>query len=194
MTMIPCPKCGQRLMQDNKTMCSDCAAAVEAELQARRSAGGRKTRAVVQLVVDMLAAFAPAFKPIWERTLAKPLTTLFVILVGWSILSGPSQDTSSSKPHSSSVSNAPSAPREIVFNSAWDGSVRQVENYLDRNLKDPDSFEAIEWSKVIDNGNGFVVRCKYRAKNSFGGYVIEEQVFVMNKRGDVISVADWGGP
>ena len=79
----------------------------------------------------------------------------------------------------------------VVKNSSWDGSVWQVEHHLKRNLNDPDSFEAIEWSEVIDNGDGFTVRCKYRAKNSFGGYVVEEQIFVMNRRGDVVSVSDW---
>ena len=79
------------------------------------------------------------------------------------------------------------AQRHVVTNSGWDGSVHQVESYLKRNLKDPASFEAIEWSQVArDTDNNFVVRVKYRAKNSFGGYVIEQQMFRLDLRGEVI--------
>lgn len=194
MTMIPCPKCGQHLVRDDDAVCPDCKAIADAVSQAKRSAIDRKVKAVAMLVVDMSKALTPIFKPVVERMLAKPITSIVFLLVGWGILYGPSKDTTPARSQSSSVSSSSSAPKEVVYNSAWDGSVRQVEQYLDRNLKDPDSFEAIEWSKVIGNGDGFAVRCKYRAKNSLGGYVIEEQIFVMNKRGDVISVSDWGRP
>ena len=81
---------------------------------------------------------------------------------------------------------------EKVANSAWDGSFYQVKNYLKRNLKDPSSFDAIEWSPVAKRSDGgYQVRCKYRAKNSFGGYVISNQVFVMDSNGNVISVSDY---
>lgn len=33
-----------------------------------------------------------------------------------------------------------------------------------------------------------MVRHKYRAKNSFGGYVIENKVFYLNKKGHVYRV------
>ena len=76
---------------------------------------------------------------------------------------------------------------EIVMNSPWDSSVSQVEDYLKGNLKDPDSYQAIEWSSVNkkDNGN-FIVRHKYRAKNSFGGMVISNAIFTLDSRGNVI--------
>lgn len=74
-----------------------------------------------------------------------------------------------------------------IENSEWDGSVAQVKQYLKRNLKDPDSYEGIEWSKVTKVGNQYKVRHKYRAKNSFGGYVIEEFIFTLNEDGNVIS-------
>lgn len=75
-----------------------------------------------------------------------------------------------------------------IENSAWDGSVYQVKNYLKKNLKDPDSYEGIEWSKVQENSNGtYTVRHKYRARNSFGGMVIENWVFELDENGNVIS-------
>lgn len=85
---------------------------------------------------------------------------------------------------------------EIVSNSAYDASVYQVEQYLKREyLKDPDSYEGIEWSKVQkDNTNSlykYYVRHKYRAKNGFGGYVVEEKIFYLDQSGNVVSVTDF---
>ena len=82
------------------------------------------------------------------------------------------------------------ADRPVVSNSGWDGSVHQVERYLKRNLKDPSSLNVIEWGNVVPGADGgFVVRVKYRAKNSFGGYVIEHQVFSLDAQGNVTGVA-----
>jgi len=75
-----------------------------------------------------------------------------------------------------------------VENSEWDNSVRQVKDYLKKNLKDPKSYESIEWSEVRKEKDYFIVRHKYRAKNSFGGYVIENQIFYINKYGNVFNV------
>ena len=80
-------------------------------------------------------------------------------------------------------------PKAVVYNSAWDGSVQQVEDYLKLHLKDPDSLDPIEWSPVIETEDGFVVRVKYRANNSFGGKVIEHQLFKLSPGGTVLSVA-----
>lgn len=82
------------------------------------------------------------------------------------------------------------ANRPKIQNSAWDGSVYQVKNYLKKNLKDPDSYEGIEWSNVVDNGNGtYTVRHKYRARNSFGGMVIENWIFELDENGNVTSAS-----
>lgn len=58
--------------------------------------------------------------------------------------------------------------------SNWDGSHRGITRYLERNLKDPDSYEHIETRvmPVNDNGLHFLIT-QYRAKNSFGGYVVD---------------------
>jgi hypothetical protein len=103
-----------------------------------------------------------------------------------------------SKPSKYEASTTPksTAPAKVVFNSSWDGSVHQVERWLKKNLKDPDSFEAIEWSDVVElkgesNGAKYVVRCKYRAKNSFGGFIIDEQLFYMDAEGNVLAVNDY---
>jgi hypothetical protein len=82
-------------------MCPDCHAEAEAARQKSRAATGRKAKAFGTLVADMAAAIAPIFKPIWEMTLAKPITALFVILIGWSMLSGPSEDPTPTRSASS---------------------------------------------------------------------------------------------
>jgi hypothetical protein len=65
-------------------------------------------------------------------------------------------------------------------NSSWDGSVRCVETYMKEAAKDPDSLEFEKWGRVAYNStDGWIVWCKYRAKNSFGGYVRERKWFVI---------------
>lgn len=76
----------------------------------------------------------------------------------------------------------------VVENSPWDGSVYQVKKYLNKTLKDPRSYESIEWGKVIMENGHYYVAHKYRAKNSFGGYVIETCLFELDKKGNVIGV------
>ena len=78
-----------------------------------------------------------------------------------------------------------------VKNSSWDGSVSQVVKYLKDNLKDPNSYESIEWGNVTETDNGYIVRHKYRAKNSFGGYVIEHQIFHIDWQGNITGVSSY---
>jgi len=82
----------------------------------------------------------------------------------------------------------------IPSNSEWDGSVRQVKTWLKDNLKDPKSIEYIDWSPVSKWAQGYKVRCKYRSKNSFGGYVINNHLFYIqyNENGwwEVCTVRD----
>jgi uncharacterized membrane protein YkgB len=108
---------------------------------------------------------------------------IIAVIIGICAMSGDSKEAGSDK-------------TEIVSNSAFDASVYQVECYLKREyLKDPDSYEGIEWSKVQkDNSNSlykYYVRHKYRAKNSFGGYVVEEKIFYLDQSGNVVRVIDF---
>ncbi len=57
-----------------------------------------------------------------------------------------------------------------------------VRTYLKTTLKDPKSYEEIDWSPSGINNEGlYYIRHKYRAKNSFGGYVVEQYVFFVDK-------------
>lgn len=60
-----------------------------------------------------------------------------------------------------------------------------IRYYLKREyLKDPDSYKPIDW-EFTQSGDKYYVRHKYRAKNSFGGYVVEEKTFVFDTDGNM---------
>lgn len=88
-----------------------------------------------------------------------------------------------------SITSPPSYDR--VASSPYDGSVRQVKSWIKTNAKDPDSIEFIEWSPVTSSGSGYSVHVKYRGKNSFGGYTIENQVFTLDSSGTILGVSDY---
>lgn len=72
--------------------------------------------------------------------------------------------------------------------SWWDGITPEANEYLRATLKDYDSLKLVECSQVAPWGaDAWCQRVKYRAKNSFGAYVLEENVFVI-KNGAVTNV------
>lgn len=82
--------------------------------------------------------------------------------------------------------------KEPVLNSSHDGSVSQVEDWLEANFNDPKSIERIEWSKVVKTENGnYVVRYKFRAKNEQGGMQIYNKAFILGSTGNVITMTDF---
>ncbi len=91
---------------------------------------------------------------------------------------------------SSSYSTPISSPSVVIKNNKWNGGVKQVEDYLEQTLRDPDSYESIEWSEVKQKDDGYYVRHKYRAKNGFGGYVVTNQLFHLDFSGNVVDVKD----
>lgn len=98
------------------------------------------------------------------------------------------QETYRSKQSESSTPTTVSSVE--VKNNNWNGGVKQVEDYLERTLRDPDSYESIEWSEVKEKSDGYYVRHKYRAKNGFGGYVVANQLFHLDFSGNVVGVKD----
>ncbi len=76
--------------------------------------------------------------------------------------------------------------------SGHDGSVYQVVNYLKNEyLRDPDSYQSIEWSELTKGSQKYMVRHKFRAKNGFGGYDVENKIFYLDLEGNVIYVMDY---
>jgi hypothetical protein len=71
--------------------------------------------------------------------------------------------------------------------SSWDGSHIKLERLVKSNLKDPGSYEHIE-TKYADKETHLIVIMKYRAKNSFGGYVVNTVTAKCAINGKVIEV------
>ena len=80
-------------------------------------------------------------------------------------------------------------PVQVIYNNSWDGSVQQVEHWIKKNINDADSFKADEWSPVIKVDDGFIVRCRFRAKNAYGAYMLSNAVFKLDLQGNVVNVS-----
>lgn len=81
----------------------------------------------------------------------------------------------------------------IVENSPWDSSVKQVEDYLEMNLNDPDSYKSVQWGEVLKNpaNNGYIVRHAYRARNLMGGIMLYKHIFYLDSLGVVYDVCEY---
>lgn len=62
----------------------------------------------------------------------------------------------------------------------WGNVVYQVEDYLERITKDPDSLEISGCSEILYSERGWVTSCDWRARNSFGGFVREINKFYIS--------------
>ena len=91
-----------------------------------------------------------------------------------------------------SDSPEPQEKKEPVAIDVLDASVRQVKQFLKKNLNDPESYDGVEWSPVSQNPHTkwFIVRHKYRAKNQYGATQIYNQIFTLDSLGTVISISD----
>lgn len=165
MALINCKECGQQV-SSKADVCPNCGTPLK-----RKPLGcgaGCGLLILVLIVFGVIGSLIPDYKD---------------------------KKSSIESPRSKAKTQTPKKPVEVVANSDWDASVYQVERFLKKNLKDPKSFEAIEWSRVtkVDlPSHKYVVRCKYRAKNSFGGYVIHNQLFYLDVSGKVVKYMDYG--
>lgn len=64
-----------------------------------------------------------------------------------------------------------------------------VQVYLDHTLNDPKSYQSVKWSEVVKFKELYVIQHSYRAKNSFGAYVIETRFFTLDSNAHVVSVS-----
>lgn len=69
-----------------------------------------------------------------------------------------------------------------------DGSVQVVKDYIEENAKYPRSIRYKEWSKVTDYGDMWVVRCKFKGKNSFGEIADNDMWFYI-QNGKVVKMS-----
>jgi len=79
---------------------------------------------------------------------------------------------------------------EKPVQSAWDGSYSVVEKYLRQVMNDPSSLKIDSCTSVYKVKNtGWVVGCRYRGKNAFGGMVLNQNWFII-RQNHVIDVKD----
>ena len=76
-------------------------------------------------------------------------------------------------------------------NSAWDGSVREVERYLKTVMHDPDSYDHIRSTEPVGEGDYWTVVSSFRGKNAFGALIINTKKFYI-QQGEVVKVVDVG--
>lgn len=89
----------------------------------------------------------------------------------------------------SSASRSVSLPYspENVRNEPSDGAVRPVEQWLKAELTHPESIHVYEWGEVnrMETGNS-VVRCRYGFMQPNGRFVVEDNYFVIDAKGNVV--------
>ena len=94
-----------------------------------------------------------------------------------------SSGTENPKPPNIPATREAAEERQKGFHclSAWDGNHDGLEDLIKAKLKDPDSMETIEtkMTPVDANGNHNII-LKYRARNSFGGMVVEQALGIVN--------------
>lgn len=106
------------------------------------------------------------------------------VVVAFNVINPPDKD------RNAATTQEAEKPREVVYNSPLDGSVRQVEKYLDGTLNDKDSYESVEWGQVVKTDAGFAVRHKFRATNRFGAKVLQTYVFTLDATGSVTGASE----
>ena len=69
--------------------------------------------------------------------------------------------------------------------SGWDGSYREVKDYLKLTAHDPDSIKIESCTEAYKAEDGWDVGCSWRGKNAFGGLVLQSARFVI-RNGQVV--------
>lgn len=93
------------------------------------------------------------------------------------------------KTHSSSDSMTHSSP-EVKSASAGtkptknpkDGSIKIVMDFIKSNVKNPDTFEFLEWSELASENGYWKVRCKYKGVSSFNAEVTTNAWFYIRNQ------------
>ncbi|MFT4968107.1 MAG: RNA polymerase subunit RPABC4/transcription elongation factor Spt4 [Candidatus Deianiraeaceae bacterium] len=78
---------------------------------------------------------------------------------------------------------------KIEQSFSWNGAHRGLQNFVKKNLKDPKSYEHIKTTyRHHKHNNTITVNMEYRAKNSFGGYVVETASAVADLNGNLVEI------
>lgn len=174
MAMIRCGECGNPVSNIAPT-CPNCGAPVSRAAKKAARKGNKE-----------IGCFGSIF------------IIVVVVIIAAKIVGGGSPATRNpgpgAGPGTGSASSAPAKPKtaeeirqekiERQF-SAWDGAHLKLERSVEDSLKDPDSYEHIETRYGI-KGDRLTVVMTFRAKNSFGGYVVQQAKGVYDIEGNTL--------
>jgi hypothetical protein len=73
--------------------------------------------------------------------------------------------------------------------SAWDGTYREVKDYLQQVANDPDRLKMEACTPVYHVANGWLVGCDYRGANAFGGIIRQSNWFII-RNGRVVEMKE----
>lgn len=106
-------------------------------------------------------------------------TVIIIIIVAWAIW-----------PESKKVTPELSRKERIerAFHP-WDGSHPALEQYIRKNMNDPDSYKHVE-TKYWDNDETIVVQTTFRGKNAFGGVVTNSVKARVSLDGKVLEIIE----
>jgi len=86
--------------------------------------------------------------------------------------------------------NPPVKTRSELINSqfsGWDGSHRELKNYITGSMNDPESYEHIE-TKYVDKGDNIIIITRFRGNNAFGGKVVNTIRAKVDLQGNIIEI------
>jgi hypothetical protein len=75
--------------------------------------------------------------------------------------------------------------------SVWDGSHRNLEKLIKKNMNDPSSYKHVE-TRYWDMGDHLIVITKFRGKNAFGAVVVNWVKAKVDLYGNIVSVIEQG--
>jgi len=152
-----------------------------------RNPSGTQSRPSESTTNWCLTMSLPSWSPISEWSPTKKLLNgslvVLLIVVVIIVVANTSSGTENPKPPNIPATREAAEERQKGFHclSAWDGNHDGLEDLIKAKLKDPDSMETIEtkMTPVDANGNHNII-LKYRARNSFGGMVVEQALGIVN--------------
>lgn len=116
------------------------------------------------------------------------VVAFFGVAIGWATMPSWAPSLYYRMAKADAGSTPARAPRdESVVTSPWDGVSTEAKAWFRRNLNDPSSLSIVEASPVVKQGDGYLQRVKYRAKNRLGALTLEQRIFVFDSTGKVIS-------
>lgn len=82
-----------------------------------------------------------------------------------------------------------------VHQSRWDGSVKQVVDYIKEHAHDAKSYESVQWDTLYldESGTGkYFIRHKFRIKNGFGALRLTSMKFYLDADGNIVDTEEEG--